>query len=206
MVDKVDFKKSLRHLYAPSAKDFVLVEVPEMQFLRIDGIGDPSTAQTYADAVAWLYGVSYPIKFASKTELGRDYVVPPLEGLWWADDMKAFASGDRNSWRWTMMIMQPDWIDTSLFEVGLESAGQKLGDPPETLRFEAFAEGLSAQILHVGPYADEAPTIARLHNVFIPDSGLVENGHHHEIYLSDPRKTAPEKLKTILRQPVRGVG
>ncbi len=205
VMDKTDFKKTLKDLYAPTAKEFVLVEVPEMQFIMVDGIGAPSTSSAYLDAVSWLYGLAYPIKFASKTDLGRDYVVPPLEGLWWADDMNAFTEGDRDAWRWTMMIMQPEWVTDQMFEDGQVKAAKKLGEPPETLRFGSFDEGLSVQILHVGSYADEAPTIARLHKEYLPENGLVENGHHHEIYLGDPRKVAPEKLKTILRQPVRRI-
>lgn len=201
--EKTDFKKTLKHLYVPPAGDFSLVDVPEMQFLRVDGMGDPGSSVVYADAVAWLYAVAYPIKFISKNEGRKDYTVPPLEGLWWADDLSAFAGGDRDSWKWTMMLMQPDWITDDTFDSGLKKATKKLGAPPESLRFEPFLEGLSVQILHVGSYADEAPTIARLHNEFLPENGLDENGDHHEIYLGDPRKTAPEKLKTIIRQPVK---
>ena len=203
--EKTDFKKTLRNLYAPPSEEFVLVEVPSMQFLMVDGMGAPVTSQPYVEALSWLYGVAYPIKFASKNDLGRDYVVPPLEGLWWADDLNAFTSGDRDAWRWTMMIMQPEWVTNEMFDGGLSKASTKLGKPPNTLRLASFEEGLSAQILHVGSYAAEAPTIARLHSEYIPENGLVENGHHHEIYLSDPRKVAPEKLKTILRQPVRRI-
>lgn len=203
--EKTDFKKTLKHLYAPTSKEFVLVEVPAMQFLMVDGTGSPVTSQPYVEALAWLYGVAYPIKFASKTDLGHDYVLPPLEGLWWADDLSAFTSGDRDSWRWTMMIMQPEWVTNEMFDGGVAKASTKLGKPPNTLRLASFEEGLSAQILHVGSYADEAPTIARLHSGYLPENGLVENGHHHEIYLSDPRKVAPEKLKTVLRQPVRRI-
>jgi hypothetical protein len=203
--EKIDFKKTLKNLYAPSAGDFSLVDVPEMQFLRVDGIGDPGNSQVYADAVAWLYAVAYPIKFNSKNEIGKDYTVPPLEGLWWAEDLSVFAGGDRDNWQWTMMLMQPDWVTDDMFGFGLEKATKKLGEPLESLRFESFREGHSVQILHVGPYADEAPTIARLHDEFLPENGLIENGHHHEIYLGDPRKTSPEKLKTVLRQPVKRI-
>lgn len=201
-VDKVDFKKTLKHLYLPSAKEFTIVEVPEMEFLMIDGQGDPGNAESYHDAVAWLYAVSYAIKFASKIDLGRDYTVPPLEGIWFADDISAFTTGDRDAWKWTMMIMQPDWITSELVARGIEKATDKLGDSPSTLRHESFTEGLSVQILHIGSYSDEAPTIARLHNEFLPQHDLTENGNHHEIYLGDPRRVAPEKLKTVLRQPV----
>ena len=179
-----------------------MIDVPTMQFVKIDGKGEPA-GDAYAEAVAWLYAVSYPINFCSKIDLERDYTVPPLEGLWWAEDMSAYANNDRDSWLWTLMIMQPEWITADMFDTGLTKAQKKLGAPPETLRFEPFAEGLSVQIMHIGSYADEAPTIARLHREFLPDNGMVENGHHHEIYIGDPRRTAPQKLKTVLRQPVR---
>jgi hypothetical protein len=152
--EKVDFKKTQKHLYVPSAGDFSLVDVPQMQFLGVDGMGDPNSSQTYADAVAWLYAIAYPIKFVSKNELGKDYIVPPLEGLWWADDLSVFADGDRDSWQWTMMLMQPDWITDEMFGAGLEKATKELGTPPPSLRFQPFHEGLSVQILHIGPYAD----------------------------------------------------
>ncbi|KAA3639208.1 MAG: hypothetical protein DWP92_04985 [Armatimonadetes bacterium] len=200
-MDKVDFKKALKHLYQPSENDFSLVDVPVMQFIRIDGSGSPES-ESFEEAIGWLYATSYPIKFSSKTDLDRDYVVPPLEALWWADDMSAFTTNDRDAWFWTAMIMQPDWITAKMFNKVVKQASSKLGSPPDTLRFELFAEGLSVQILHVGPYADEAPTVARLHNEYLPDNGLVENGHHHEIYLSDPLRSSPEKLKTVIRQPV----
>lgn len=199
---KLDFKKTLKHLYAPSAKEFCLVDVPPLQYAMVDGSGPPG-GEAYVTAVEWLYATSYPIKFLSKVELGRDYVVPPLEGLWWAEDMAVFASDDRDSWQWTMMIMQPDWVSESMYRAGVEKASKKLGSGPGTLRLESLHEGLSVQILHIGPFADEAPVIERLHADFLPSGGLIETGHHHEIYLGDPRRTAPEKLRTVLRQPVR---
>ena len=199
---KIDFKKTLKHLYAPSSREFSVVEVPPLQYLMVDGIGAPG-GDAYTQAVEWLFSVSYPIKFLSKSELGRDYVVPSLEGIWWADDMDVFTTDDRDRWQWTMMIMQPDWISDSMYRAGIAKASKKLGSPPETMRLESLSEGTSVQILHLGPFADEAPVIARLHQKFLPNNGLIETGHHHEIYLSDPRKTAPEKLRTILRQPVR---
>ena len=200
-MEKIDFKKTLKDLYRPSAKKFTIVDVPEMQFVKVDGVGNPG-GEMYAEALGWLYAVAYGIKFASKNDMERDYVVPPLEGLWWAEDMAAFVEGDRDSWLWTAMIMQPNWVTPGMFAAGLAKAEKKLGEPNPTLRFEPFHEGLSVQILHIGPYSAEAPTIARLHQEFLPANGLVENGHHHEIYLGDPRRTAPEKLKTVLRQPV----
>lgn len=192
--------------YAPSAKDFSLVQVPPLHYLMIDGHGDPNTAPAYMSAVEWLYSVSYPVKFMSKKELGRDYAVMPLEGLWWADDMNAFITRDKSAWSWTMMILQPDWITKVMIDAAIEKASAKLGAPPPSLRLETLDEGLCVQIMHIGPYDAEGPVLARLHGEFLPQNGLTETGHHHEIYLSDPRKSAPEKLKTVLRQPVRRLG
>ena len=201
-MEKIDFKKTLKHLYAPSAKDFVLVEVPTMQFVKVDGHGNPNTAPAYRAALEWLYGVSYALKFAAKA-LGKDYGVPPLEGLWWTEDNADFTQGAKDRWNWTMMIMAPDFVTPAMFAAAVEKAGKKLGAPPPSLRFEPHDEGLSVQIMHVGSYDDEAPTIRRLHQEFIPQHGLAENGVHHEIYLSDPRKNEPARLKNILRHPVR---
>lgn len=199
---KVDFKKTLKTLYAPSKKDFSIIEVPRMNFVMIDGAGPPGN-DAYVEACEWLYPISYGLKFMSKTDLDRDYVVPPLEGLWWADDMGAYIENRRDEWLWTLMIMQPDWITSDMFTQALAKASKKLGTPPETLRFESFEEGTSVQILHIGPYTEEGPTLARLHDEYMPENGLTWNGKHHEIYLSDPRRAAPEKLKTVLRQPVK---
>ena len=203
---KLDLRKTMNTLYAPSAKDFSLVQVPPLHYLMIDGHGDPNTAPAYMSAVEWLYSVSYPVKFMSKKDLGRDYAVMPLEGLWWADDMNAFITRDKSAWSWTMMILQPDWITKVMIDAAIEKASAKLGAPPPSLRLETLDEGLCVQIMHIGPYDAEGPVLARLHGEFLPQNGLTETGHHHEIYLSDPRKSAPEKLKTVLRQPVRRLG
>ncbi|GAA1059943.1 GyrI-like domain-containing protein [Agromyces bracchium] len=203
--EKYDVKRAHRELYAPSSKDFVLVEVPPMQYLAVDGHGDPNTTPAYAEAVEALFGVAYAVKFASKKGLGRDFTVAPLEGLWWADDPSAFAANDRAAWNWTMLIAQPDWIDEAAVAAGVEATRAKgRGSPSlDALRLMRLTEGMSAQILHLGPFADEAPTLARLHHEWMPKHGLTFNGPHHEVYLSDPRRTAPEKLRTVLRQPVR---
>ncbi len=202
MTTKVDFKKTLKHLYKPSQKEFSIVEVPEMHFLMIDGQGDPNTSQAYKDAVGALYAVAYKIKFLSKKE-GFDYVVPPLEGLWWTPEMADFSTDEKGAWHWTMMIMQPESITPELFEAGREAADEAKDLPAlPKLRFDSYAEGLAAQILYVGSYADEAPTIARLHD-FIREQGYERTGKHHEIYLSNPERVAPEKLKTVIRQPMR---
>lgn len=201
-MDKLDFKKVMKAYWQPPVGKFVVVEVPRLSFLKVDGKGDPNTAAEYTTAVQWLYSTSYALKFASKAA-GRDYGVAPLEGLWWAEDMASFTSGEKSKWLWTAMIMQPDWIDAEAVSAALDKTKGKLGEPPPSLRLEPFEEGLSVQTMHLGPYAAEGPTIARLHQEFLPANGLVENGHHHEIYISDPGRTAPEKLRTVIRQPVR---
>jgi hypothetical protein len=202
-MSKTDLKKELKHLYRPSAKEFVVVDVPPMSFLMIDGHGDPNTAQEYADAVETLYAVAYALKFMSKREKGMDYVVPPMEGLWWVDNMAEFSTQDKSAWDWTMMIMQPEWVTQEMFEEALRQVEKKKNPPAlSKLRLEAYDEGLSTQIMHIGPYEAEAPTIASMH-AFIDRNGYQPAGKHHEIYLGDPRKVAPEKLKTVLRQPIR---
>ncbi|MEA3339775.1 MAG: GyrI-like domain-containing protein, partial [Chloroflexota bacterium] len=179
------------------------IDAPPMQFLMIDGHGDPNTAQEYQEAVEALYSVAYKLKFMSKKEKEMDYVVPPLEGLWWVEDMNSFTTEDKSAWDWTMMIMQPEWITREMFEDALKQVRKKKNPPAlSKLRLEAYHEGLSVQIMHIGPYEAEAPTIARMHT-FIAENGYEPAGKHHEIYLGDPRKVAPEKLKTVLRQPVR---
>jgi hypothetical protein len=200
---KVDFKKEYKELFIPP-KEFVIVDVPEMQFLMVDGHGDPNIAQDFKEAVEALYAIAYKIKFASKKQLGRDYVVPPQEGLWWAEDMEAFSTRDKSQWDWTMMIMTPQWITSEMFSEAVELV--RKGKNPTALdkvRLESYHEGLSVQIMHIGSFDEEGPTLMKLHTEFLPENGYVENGKHHEIYLSDPRKVAPEKLKTVLRQPVR---
>lgn len=204
-MDKIDFKKTMKALYQPKNREFSLIKVPEMQFAMVDGAGDPNVAQAYREAVQWLYAVSYALKFASKAQLGKDYTVPPLEGLWWADDPADFVTRRKDRWRWTMMIMVPDFIDAAMFDAAKAKAGGKLGPPPRSLRLERYDEGPCLQALHLGSYDDEGPVLRHLHEEVLPREGLTFNGHHHEIYLSDPRKTEPAKLRTILRQPVRRI-
>jgi hypothetical protein len=204
-VEKTDFKRTLKSLYDPPADAFVTVDVPEMRFVKADGAGDPNSASAYRHAVEWLYGTSYAVKFAAKAALGRDYVVPPLEGLWWADDPASFVSRRKDAWRWTMMILMPDFIPPAMVEEAVAKTGRKLGGAPQSLRLEAFAEGHSLQIMHIGSYDDEGPVLARLHDEIMPRAGMTFNGPHHEIYLSDPRRVVPSKLRTILRQPVKPV-
>lgn len=203
-VEKYDVKKVHRALYSPSATEFTLVDVPAIRYLAVDGSGDPNTSDAYANAVEALYGVAYTLKFASKKTLGRDFVVGPLEGLWRADDPAVFVARRKEKWDWTMMISQPDWITDDLVRDAVATVAAKKDNPAlADLRPLTLTEGSCVQILHLGPYDDEGPTLARLHDRYLPEHGLTFNGDHHEIYLSDPRRTAPDRLRTILRQPVR---
>ena len=202
---KIDFKKTQKELYQPKAKEVVIVEVPEMKFLMIDGMGSPGDSKEYQEALATIYPVAFKTKFLSKAK-GKDYVVPPLEGLWWADDMNDYRSGVRDKWKWTMMIMQPDWISKQMIEEAIEITRKnkpELSELLNKLRLESYIEGKSAQIMHLGPFSEEGPTIDKVH-VFIEESGGNFDGlthKHHEIYLSDPRRAKPENMKTVIRQP-----
>ena len=201
---KTDFKRSLDS-YRARHGDVRLVEVPTLQYLMVDGAGDPNTSPDYAEALQVLYPLAFALKFASKQNLGRDYVVPPLEGLWWAPDMTAFTTRrDKSAWRWTLMLMTPDWLGPEQVAAAQGAvAANKPRLPVERVRLEVLDEGLCVQTLHVGPFDDEGPVLAHLHERFIPGHGLAMTGKHHEIYLSDPRRTAPARLRTILRLPVR---
>lgn len=202
-MQKIDLKKEHSDLFTAPAGEFVLVDVPELAFLKVDGHGDPNSAPDYQRAVQWLYSVAYGVKFAAKASLSKDFVVPPLEGLWHSDDPTSFVQRRKSEWSWTMMIMVPDFVDRPLFEAAANKAAGKLGDPPSSFRLEDYHEGPSLQALHIGPYDAEGPLLARLHDEIMPARGYTFAGHHHELYLGDPRRAAPEKLRTILRQPVR---
>ena len=202
MATKIDLRKELKHLYNPSSKQIAIVDVPEMNFLMIDGQGDPNTSVAYRNAVEALFAVSYTLKFMiKKGESAVDYAVMPLEGLWWVEDMTQFSVNDKDAWKWTSMIMQPEYVTEELLQEALKQVGKKKDLPALSgMRFESFREGQAAQILYFGPYSDEGPTIERIHR-FIVEQGRRLLGRHHEIYLSDPRRTAPAKLKTVIRQP-----
>jgi len=203
---KVDVKKAISS-YRARAGIVEIVDVPVLRYLMIDGHGDPNTSVEYADAVATLYPVAYTLKFASK-QAGRDYVVPPLEALWWAEDMDAFTSRrDKSAWDWTVMLMVPDWIGPDLVDAAVSTvADRKAPRSIDALRCRSLAEGTCVQTLHIGPYDAEAGTLSAMHHDFIPAHGLRMTGRHHEIYLNDVRRVAPQQLRTILRQPVEKLG
>lgn len=202
-MDSYDIKKAFPALYSPKAGDFRVVDVPQLSFLMIDGHGDPNDSPAYTEAVQALFSLSYGVRAIAKIDLGRIHTVGPLEGLWRANDPTVFVARDKSAWDWTMMISQPDWITPSIVSATITEAKQK---KPllalDRMRFEPYVEGTSVQILHIGSYDSETPVLARLHGEYLPDNSLRFNGKHHEIYLSDPRRTESAKLRTILRQPV----
>ena len=203
-MEKMDWKKDCKALYFPPA-DPVLIDLPPLNCLMIDGHGDPNNNPQYQQAVEALFSIAYTLKFAIKKELEIDYAVFPAEGLWWAADLAVYTTGDKSAWDWTMLIAQPDLVTADRVErARADALKKKEADLAPTLRkvrFELFAEGKCAQMMHTGPYSAEGPNVARLHD-FIAQQGYLRSGKHHEIYLSDVRRAAPEKLKTVLRQPV----
>jgi hypothetical protein len=199
---KRDLKKELKQWYAAPASSVSLVTVPALNYLMADGRGDPNTSPEFKAAVAALYPLAYALKFMVRKSEGIDYGVMPLEGLWWAGDIRTFSMARKGDWRWTVMIMQPEWISSALVETARAQVGKKhpaLG--LDAVRFERLDEGPAAQLLHTGPFSEEGPTIQRLHD-WIAGQKYQRRGKHHEIYLNDFRKTAPARLKTIIRQPV----
>jgi hypothetical protein len=197
-------KIATRRLYKPSAKKVEVVDAPVMNFLMVDGAGDPNSSQPYMDALEALYALAYTLKFALKQAEGVNYRVAPLEGLWWSETMDVFLAGAREQWQWTMMIAQPSIVTPEWVARAIEEVRRKKNPPAlQLVRFASFHEGLAAQIMHIGPYATEAPTIQRLHEFIHARGGVFDGGvqKHHEIYLGDPRRATPEKLKTVIRQP-----
>ncbi len=202
-MNKIDFKKELKHLYKPSAKKVSQVDVPTMNYLMVDGKGDPNNSKEFSDAVAALFAVSYTVKFKiKKGEMALDYGVMPLEGLWWADDMSKFSIHDKSNWKWTLMIMQPDFVTREMIDTSVSEVTKKKNPAAiSKIRFESFSEGKCAQILHIGPFSEERPNIEKIHEFINTKSRLI--GKHHEIYLSDIRKADPKNWKTVLRQPMQ---
>ncbi|HMP39152.1 MAG TPA: GyrI-like domain-containing protein [Roseiflexaceae bacterium] len=199
----VDLKKAQKWLYTPSAKEVAIVDVLPMQFLMVDGSGDPNSSSDYAAVVEALFTYAYALKFRVRAEQGIDYGVLPLEGLWWTADMAQFSADRKGEWKWTMLIAQPEYVDAALVGRVREQVMKKVGaGMVARVRFDVYDEGRAAQIMYIGPYAAEAAAIARVH-AFIAANGYVLHGKHHEIYLKDMRRTAPEKLATIIRQPCR---
>ncbi len=196
-------KKQWKHLYQPAAGAVTAVDVPPFTYLMVDGQGDPNTSQSFQEAVEALYSLSYTLKFTlKKSPRAIDYGVMPLEGLWWADDPRVFHTADKSTWKWTTMILQPEFIGKAQVDAAFDEVRKKKNPAAWTgSALRTLTEGESAQILYVGSFADEGPTIQRVHD-FIHTAGKQLRGEHHEIYLNDPRRTAPEKLKTILRQPM----
>lgn len=200
---KYDVKREHKDLYAPRNTTWSLVDVPELTYLAVDGRGDPNTSPAYAAAVEALYAVAYTLKFATRQDTGRDFVVGPLEGLWWHEDPTVFTARAKESWNWTMLLHLPDWVTADQLDDARTAATAKKKLPAiAEVRRLTLREGRCAQVLHVGSYDDEGPVLATLHDEFLPANGLREAGDHHEVYLGDPRRTEPARLRTVLRQPV----
>lgn len=198
----LDSKVRLKELYLPSVDDFVLVDVPELKFVMVDGAGSPDGG-LFPHLTRWLFAVIHPIKLIAKERMGKHFVEPPLECLWWADDMNDFIAGKKDKLIWRLMIVaDADWLDEEMFEQAVETAHHKLGEVPAGLRLQSYVEGKCVQIMHIGPPGSQAATADRLYNKFLPKNNLIPNGHYHEIYLNDPHRVTPEKLRTVLRQPV----
>lgn len=207
-MEKIDFKKTLKDLYLPSQNDFTIVNVPTMNFLTIIGKGNPNKSEEFQEAVEALYAVSYSIKMSPKKGTVPkeyfEYVVPPLEGLWWISG-EEFNLTEKDRFEWKIMIMQPEFVNNEIVKSAIESSKRNKDNPSiDKIKFESYDEGLSVQIMHVGSYDEEKETIKKMKE-FIKDNNLTENGLHHEIYLSDPRKISPNSLKTVLRQPIKKI-
>jgi hypothetical protein len=202
-MEKLDLKKQYKSLYNPSAKENSIIEIPPLTYIMVDGHGDPNTVPVYVEAIQTLYSLAYTLKFHCKKTLEKDFTVMGLEGLWWVPDIGSFSTAKKSDWDWTMMILQPDFITPALFEDAKSKAVAK-GKAPlsDIARLETYHEGTCVQIMYFGSYADEGPTIAKMHT-FAIEQGYLLDGKHHEIYMSDARKVAPEKNKTIIRQPIR---
>ncbi|MBT3244792.1 MAG: hypothetical protein HN352_16720 [Bacteroidetes bacterium] len=203
-MQKIDYKKELKYLYRPSANKVETVDVPKMDFLMIDGIGNPNTSQDFKDATEGLYALAYAVKFMiKKGELEVDFGVMPLEALWWVDNMTKFDVDNKDDWKWTLMIMQPEIVSKQIIAEAREQVriNKKLPILSQ-IRYDSYDEGNSAQTLHLGPFSEEGPTIEKVHN-FISENGNKNAGKHHEIYLSDIRKAEPAKWRTVIRQPIK---
>jgi len=196
-------KERLKELYLPPTEEFVQVDVPDMQFVMVDGEGNPE-GEHQRRSVKWLFTAIHPIKQIARERMGKDFVEPPLEGLWWADDLDDLIAGNKDRLKWRMMIVTAEWVTGAMFDQAVRTASERLGEVPDSLRLDRFDEGRCVQIMHVGDYVKEAAALVRrLHHEFLPRHGLVARGYHHEIYLTDPSRVAPERMRTVIRQPVQ---
>lgn len=202
MAGKIDIKKQHKHLFAPMREPHLL-EVPKFRYSMIDGAGSPQGA-AFQDAIGALYSTAYTTKFQLKAAGRDDFVVPPLEALWWAEDESAFEENRRDEWQWTLMLIQPDHVSEEDIADALGELDKKgkTTAAHRNMRTEQMEEGKAVQCLYVGPYDSMGGAISAM-QAFAESNGLELAGKHHDVYLSDPRRTAPEKLKTVLRRPVR---
>jgi hypothetical protein len=202
-MEKINLLKLSGKLYSPSPNKVSVVDLPGINSISLDGEGDPNVSENFQNAVETLYSVSYTLKnMIKKSSLEIDYSVMPLEALWWTDTPGEFDIENKNLWKWTVMILQPDYINKSHFDESVIAVRRKKGIDTGNVIFRSFEEGLSAQIMHIGPFSEEGPTVKKVHD-FMKENGYEFNGRHHEIYLNDYRRVAPENMKTIIRQPIK---
>ena len=197
-----DFHNRLNDLYLPPKDQFTVIDVPEIRFAVIDGAGNPENGGT-AEAVKWLYAIAHVVKPLVKERMGKNFVEPPPEFLYWADNAEDFVEGRKDKWKWRVMLVFIDWITNELFEEAVAKVESRRGPAPDSLRIQHLHEGKSVQIMHVGNYEKVGAVCEKLYNDFLPENSLVPNGYYHEIYLNDPKRTAPEKRKVVIRQPVK---
>jgi hypothetical protein len=203
-MDPLADRDTMKRLYQPPAEQFTRVNVPELTYFMVDGAGSPQ-GPAYARALKYLSTVVFPIRVEARKRMGADFVEPPVEALYWSDDPADFVHANLDKWKWRIMIVAPPWITEQMLASAVSQAETRLGPPPETLQLEKLEEGDCVQILHRGDYPEQGPIMHRLHGEYLPAHGLAPAGYHHEIYLNDPNRTAPDKRRTILRQPVKSV-
>ena len=195
------FHERLNELYLPPEKEFTLIDVPEIKYAVIDGKGNPEHP-SFKEASKWLYSVVHIVKPYMKERMGKNFADPPLEYQFWAEDERDFIEGNKDQWKWRVMVVFTDWITQKQFEDAVAEVELKLGPPPKSLKLKDIHEGKSVQIMHIGEYEGIKAICDELYTSYLPENNLKPNGYYHEIYLNDPNRTAPKKRRIVIRQPV----
>ncbi len=203
-MDVEAFHDRIKELYLPPSNEFTLIDVPEIRYAVIDGEGDPGGEESQA-AVKWLYAIVHMVKPIVKARMGKNFVEPPLECLCWTNDGEDFVQRSTGKLKWRMMVVFIDWITQPQFEEAVAAVAVKRGPAPTSLRLETMNEGKAVQILHVGDYGEITRICDQLYHEYLPANKLTPNGCYHEIYLNDPNRTAPQKRKVVIRQPVKAI-
>lgn len=197
-----EFYARMKEMYQPTNKHFSAIEMPEMTYMAIDGEGDPD-CEAFSHAVKWLYSLVFFMRPVVKKKIGKNFVEPPLECMFWADDIEDFVSGNKAKWRWrAMIVIIPELSPNDLFLECIDKTSEKLGAAPESLRIEQIDEGKCVQIMHIGEYSNIQKLCGKLYNEYLPENNLKPTGFYHEIYLNDPNRVSPNNRKVVIRQPV----